>query len=368
MGTTMPSIHDWPAERWHIWHGVDETRAWTPWIFAAFLGLVLHLWAKYSPEPEPVEVEMDSDDDSDRSHDFGSSAADEDNRTINIIGLGLKELNLPTDNPDGAREVLVIKLAGNKFSSLPPQIAQFEALVELFVSANRLTRLPPEIGQLKALRRLHACDNRLSKLPEELGGCCLLKELYLSENKLTNLPDSIWPQLTQLKSLWLDFNRLSSLPATLGECASLQQLKLSVNPSLGRLPDEICNLPLQELTVTQCGLGRLPARLGYLRMLLELRAGSNNLIGIPRSIGDCEKLQVLALDRNLLVGIPNEIGLLSNLCVCALGSNPLKAPSPKICAKGVKAIQEWCNSEDDFVDSVVRKGWVSAVTERIIGQ
>ena len=63
-----------------------------------------------------------------------------------------------------------------------------------------------------------------------------------------------------------------------------------------------------------------------------------------------------------------------------LESNPLKAPSPKvqnahssaadrfglqICAQGVKAIQKWCNSDEGFVDTMLRKGWVNAMTERL---
>ena len=100
---------------------------------------------------------------------------------------------------------------------------------------------------------------------------------------------------------------------------------------------------LQELGLSQCGLGRLPSRIGNLQQLRQLNAGSNNLISVPRSIGECQKLevhpaacqmhfngtrlrsmldcealrmgcgQVLALDRNILVEIPNEIGGLANL-------------------------------------------------------
>jgi leucine-rich repeat protein SHOC2 len=48
-----------------------------------------------------------------------------------------------------------LNLKGNQLSSLPVEIGQLTALVQLLVSDNQLTSLPAEIGQLASLETLN---------------------------------------------------------------------------------------------------------------------------------------------------------------------------------------------------------------------
>jgi len=90
---------------------------------------------------------------------------------------------------DAARKILdayknkstFLKLVGCNLSSLPPQIGQLTALVELNLTNNQLSSLPPEIYKLTALTHLDLRDNNLSSLQHEIGKLTSLKTLDLDE-------------------------------------------------------------------------------------------------------------------------------------------------------------------------------------------
>jgi len=97
---------------------------------------------------------------------------------------------------------------------VPPEIANLNKLVALWLGFNELVNLPPEIGRLRDLTDLYLTDNRLTSLPSEISNLTNLIELHLRNNKLTSVPVEI-NQLTKLTRIDLTGNRLPIPPETL---------------------------------------------------------------------------------------------------------------------------------------------------------
>jgi Leucine-rich repeat (LRR) protein len=126
--------------------------------------------------------------------------------------------------------------------TLPPDIGQLTACVELLLNDNDLTSLPTEIGNLTALVRLEIKDNHLTALPGSIGNLSELRELELRNNELETLPEGI-TQLKVLNKLHLWGNELKELPATVGEMEGLRELYLKGN-ELSSLPESMHELEL----------------------------------------------------------------------------------------------------------------------------
>ncbi|MCX6853300.1 MAG: hypothetical protein NTV80_00165, partial [Verrucomicrobia bacterium] len=133
----------------------------------------------------------------------------------------------------------------NQLTSLPPEIGQLTALMELNLDNNQLSRLPPEIGQLKQLRHLFLYSNQLSTLPSQIGQLSALRVLNPYANKLTMLPAEIG-QLEHLEWLGLSHNQLTTLPEEIKQLTALRVLSLHGNASL-RLTTDLLGPDWQEV-------------------------------------------------------------------------------------------------------------------------
>ena len=123
--------------------------------------------------------------------------------------------------------------------------------------------------------------NDLSTVPECIGKFSLLRDLILPFNSITSLPPAIG-KLTNLKRMSLLKRAdseyvLESLPAEIGQLASLTELRLYRNQ-----------------------LTSLPAEIGQLRSLTELRLGENKLTSVPAEIG---QLRAAGCDVDLSAGV-----------------------------------------------------------------
>ena len=95
------------------------------------------------------------------------------------------------------------------------------------------------------------------------------------------------------------------IPARLGNLDKLEELRLTITKLAGPLPPELANLAnLQVLYVSQSMLsGPIPPELSTLPNLRVLNLSRNRLIGtIPPELGSLAKLQVLSLSGNALSG------------------------------------------------------------------
>uniref|UniRef100_Q7KRY7-6 Isoform G of Protein lap4 n=1 Tax=Drosophila melanogaster TaxID=7227 RepID=Q7KRY7-6 len=248
-------------------------------------------------------------------------------------------------------------LSDNEIGRLPPDIQNFENLVELDVSRNdipdmSLTTLPADFGSLTQLESLELRENLLKHLPETISQLTKLKRLDLGDNEIEDLPPYLG-YLPGLHELWLDHNQLQRLPPELGLLTKLTYLDVSEN-RLEELPNEISGLvsltdldlaqnllealpdgiaKLSRLTILkldQNRLQRLNDTLGNCENMQELILTENFLSELPASIGQMTKLNNLNVDRNALEYLPLEIGQCANLGVLSLRDNKLKKLPPEL--------------------------------------
>ena len=124
------------------------------------------------------------------------------------------------------------------------------------------------------------------------------------------------------------------IPAALGSLTSLRELRLSSNELTGEIPAALGSLtnlrwlylPSNELT------GEIPAELGGLTNLEALVLHGNQLTGeIPAVLGSLTNLERLWLHNNQLTGeIPAELGGLTNLRLLNLQDNELTGEIPAV--------------------------------------
>lgn len=121
---------------------------------------------------------------------------------------------------------------------------------------------------------------------------------------------------------------LTSLEAALREPDKAYRLDLSARPDAAKLtalPAEVGTLVnLQELRLTGQGLTELPQELGRLRGLQRLELGDNALTALPRELGQLKALKVLRLEGNRLQELPEELEHLRELETLELARNELK--------------------------------------------
>ena len=116
---------------------------------------------------------------------------------------------------------------------------------------------------------------------------------------------------------WIPHGLRGSIPAELGTLTSLRDLRLNNNALTGGIPPELGNLvDLRRLYLGSNALtGSIPAELAGLSRLQGLQLGNNKLTGsIPPELGSLANLAWLNLGGNALTGsIPAELANLSSL-------------------------------------------------------
>lgn len=268
----------------------------------------------------------------------------------------------------------------------------------LALNNNNLTgSLPPAVGDLAYLEILDLAENNLSgTLPAELSQLSQLKWLYLNDNPLAGpLPSSLM-NLDNLEILWLHnttvcqpnnapltswLNNLPDIhlsPVTCSDQATTASVNIAPATQVGC--DEVTEIPTEECQalallynntngpnwsdntnwvsnntpcewygvtceddqVTMLDLaenelsGQLPAQLGNLTALEELRLNGNNLSGnIPAEFGDLSNLTVLNLSDNPLEGpIPGSMAKVSTL-------TELSIENTTLCQQDNTIFEEW---------------------------
>ena len=176
-----------------------------------------------------------------------------------------------------------LSLHSNCFVELPDEITECTQLTWMSLNSNALERLPQSMGNLVNLQRLSLHINKLNEIPESLSHCIHIEALSLHSNDLRSIPDSI---------------------GCLKECV---RLSLHHNPSLGCIPDGICEMSqLKELWMYDCGIEHINPKIGRLKNLQKLWLDRNpfDVNGdVPwESLKQLEMLQELYLDAHLDTG------------------------------------------------------------------
>ncbi len=141
-------------------------------------------------------------------------------------------------------------------------------------------------------------------------------EIDLSNNQLNGYIPGEIGNLSDLKSLWIDYNNISgNIPPEIGNLSNLTTLNLRANQLTGNIPVEIGNLSdLKYLNVWNNQLtGNIPSQLGNLSNLEYLAMDYNHLTGnIPANLSNLNNLVFFYIENNQLTGdIP--AGLFDNM-------------------------------------------------------
>ena len=242
--------------------------------------------------------------------------------TLDLSGKGAAALDA---QPLPAR-IRCVFLDGNRLDAWPPQLSAMTGLHRLSLYDNQLIELPDDMAGLHELRDLSIGNNRLTALPAALCRLTALESLNLGQNCITTLPESI-DALQHLQMLDLGHNALTALPAALGRLPQLTQFLYLSNNQLREIPDALCAgwSRLGYLNVADNQLIALPASIGAMQGLVELRLYNNGIAALPESIGQLARLQELHLHNNRITALPESIGQLHALKELHLSNNALTA-------------------------------------------
>ncbi|MDI3282150.1 COR domain-containing protein [Polyangium sp. 15x6] len=246
-----------------------------------------------------------------------------------------------------------------------------------------LTELPSEILGCSSLRFLALSDNRLTTFPPEIYSLVGLERLDLSNNPLRELPDAI-TALQNLLRLNIEYTCISTLPQSLRDLRRLTTLRvgsgmlqdLSVVQKLEQLrvfgclglatgatlPDLQALESLEDLSLNDVELARIPPWVFRLQRLIALRLTRNDLRVVPPAIAALVNLRELELQRNDLDDLPVEIGSLPSLAEMRVDGCPLSRLPPEIVTQGSNAILAYLR---DQARSGTRQ-WISKLL--VVGQ
>ncbi|KAJ6262581.1 hypothetical protein Dda_3392 [Drechslerella dactyloides] len=242
-----------------------------------------------------------------------------------------------------------LNIASNYLPNIPPLVSTLLTLVELDLSFNRITEVPEELSSLKALERLILSHNKIAgDLPAAMIGLRSLKELDIRHNNITSV--DVLLKLERLETLFAGHNEMPSFSCGFEKLRTLHlnSNKLtsfnveSSSPALtcmivsdnqiAVLGDNFCeSIPnMERLIVDRNKLTHLPARIGKLKKLTELRVAGNHLNNLPPEIGQLVELRELDLHDNDLSTLPPEIWSMVNLTILNLSSNCITTfPKPQ---------------------------------------
>jgi Leucine-rich repeat (LRR) protein len=235
-----------------------------------------------------------------------------------------------------------------KLTQLPSSLWHISSLQRLNASGHHLATLPESLRNLTQLRTLDLSHNKLSLLPTSLGELSQLRSLNLASNALTYLPESLG-NLAHLHELDLSHNALTELPKAMGQLSQLRQLKI-YGGALQRLPSSLKYLKhLSSLHIVSNELAEVPSWIGELQQLEELIINANRIAVLPDSIGNLTNLQRILLGAgyggNQIRDLPASLGYLEKLREIRLDRNPLTPELAGASTQGTNAVKAYLRAK-----------------------
>ena len=231
-----------------------------------------------------------------------------------------------------------LELPDNRITGLiPPQLGNLTQLTDLELDDNDLTGpIPPELGNLTRLTNLELDDNNLTgPIPAELGNLAELTNLELNGNGLTGTVPPELGGLAELEALSLRYNNLTGpIPESLLALDALEWFGFDRNTDLcapGTIDFVTWLEGIEETTGPYCN----ESDTDVLNQLYETAGGADwtNAIGwretpalaawygvTANSLG---RVTALDLSRNRLVGrLPANLGELTQMTELRIADNP----------------------------------------------
>ena len=181
-------------------------------------------------------------------------------------------------------------------------------LEELMIDGRdvQLERIPDEIGNLTRLNTLFITLTPDSQdISENLYNLTELRELRIRQGSYTTLSNNI-RNLTNLRRLNIMYNfDINRLPATIGQLTNLEDLRL-YQTEIEFLPDSITNCTrLRSLRIIETALVELPENIGVLTNLTEVMIVDTAIQTLPASLTQLINLQTLFIRDNQ--DLPSEL-------------------------------------------------------------
>lgn len=235
----------------------------------------------------------------------------------------------------GLSNLTSLKLRGNNFQTLPPNILNYTPKLTYFqLSFNNIGSLPESFFQnTTQLKTLHLYKNKFTHLPEglfqnlnKLANISLwsndieqigpklfynlpsLWSLELTSNKISNLDSGVFSSLTNAGKILLDSNMIENLPEDLfWNCTNLEFIHMS-NNRLTSIPSELFKetKKVYSIEFNNNMVSSLPGNLFKgLERVGKIKMKRNALKTLPAGLfSDLSKLEVLDLQSNIIEELP----------------------------------------------------------------
>ena len=208
--------------------------------------------------------------------------------------------------------------------------AAADQITSLTLRSRRLTTFPRLPRHARRLRSIILTRNDIAEVPDDVAASApALSTLDLSRNALRGTLGVSVAAFTRLTALRLDDNpALVALPACLGRLAALRELRVA-RCGLASLPVELSScVETRVLDVTGNRLRALPAGLfSPSSRLRELWARDNALASLPPTLADAARLRRLDVGGNRLETFPN-VSRLARLETLSCARNRLVVAPP----------------------------------------
>ncbi|KAG2724831.1 hypothetical protein I3760_01G036400 [Carya illinoinensis] len=282
--------------------------------------------------------------------------------------------SIPTDLWNLQKLVALVLGRNNFKGEVPQKIYNLSSLERISIEHNSLSGyLPtPDMGQsCPNLEEIILSINKLSgHIPSYLANCSKLIKVDFAGNLFFGpIPKSLG-NLKYLQHLFLGSNQLigreareqeTNFISSLSNCRFLTGLYLSNNPLDITIPGSVQNFSasFQIFVADNCQIrGHIPMGMGFLKGLIWLNLGGNNLIGnIPFTFSGLERLQRLHLYSNKIEGLVlEEICQLRNLGELDLSNNRISGFIPN-CISNLSVLVKLNLSSNRLESSIPLNIW-----------
>lgn len=180
----------------------------------------------------------------------------------------------------------------------------------------------------KSLTRLLLEQNTLTCFPTNMLNMTSLTELWLGHNRLESADEQVMKKFARrapLTFLSLDCNYLDEIPASIGDLSLLQELRLSANGLQIIPPLSISRLGfLTTLWLQNNRLSLLPDDMGlHLNCLQTLFINNNDLTCLPKSVAGWTTLELLHVHENRIESLPADMHKTCSLRVLKASTNKI---------------------------------------------
>nr|AYF59255.1 toll 2 [Penaeus monodon] len=289
----------------------------------------------------------------------------------------------------GLSNLTSLKLRGNNFQSLPPDILKYTPKLTYFqLSFNNISTVSETLFQnTTQLKTLHLFENGFTHLPERLfKNLNKLTNISLWKNNIEQISPKLFQNLPSLWSLELSFNKISTLdPDVFASIPNVVKILLD-NNRIENLPEhmfrnctklEYAHMSNNRITSVHSELFRERKKLYSIELnnnmissipedlfkglnnLGKLKMKRNALKTLPsRLLSDLSKLEVLDLQSNIIEELPS--GFLDNqriMDILILKNNSL-AELPEGIFKNCEGLQQIYMSHNKF--STLQSSWFPA--------